>query len=358
MRTPWIDGHCAWAWYNSSTRPNPLPERKSGGDRSTGGAFLSLYSPIAHIGYGEAIVLGLLQGVTEFLPVSSTAHMDIFPQLFFKKDPGAIFSAVVQLGPIIAIIAYFWKDLVKYFKGIMRTNPFKIPPGDTEAKLGWFTALGTIPICIFGLALQHTIENEFRSLYYVSASLIVLALVLWWAERTATQKVRLENLTLRQTQVIGWAQVLALLPGTSRSGVTITAGLFQGLDRESAARFSFLLSIPAITLAGLHELDKLLDTQGLGGETGPYLLGLVVAGLFAFVVIWWFLGYMKEHNTGIFIAYRIVLGVAVLLLLHFHVIKDTHNPLANPTRSQASVSARVAATDPTFPHTLKHAANN
>ena len=294
----------------------------------------------AHIGYGMAVVLGLLQGLTEFLPVSSTAHMDIYPQLLFKMDdPGSAFSAVVQLGPIFAIIAFFWKDLVRYLKGIHRTDPFRIPANDIDAKLGWYTVFGTVPLCVFALLLQKLIDNQFRSLYIVAVGLIVLALILWMAERVGKRTIPLEKLTLKQSQAIGWAQVLALVPGTSRSGVTITAGLFLGLDRESATRFSFLLSIPAITLAGLYKFQHVLRHEGLHGETGPYIVAMIVAGLFAYVVIKWFLGYMRMHNTGIFIAYRIALGVAVLLMLHFHVIHDSH-PLGKVT--PASTLPRVA----------------
>lgn len=302
------------------------------------------------MGFPEAIFLGLLQGLTEFLPVSSTAHMIIYPQIIFKHDPGAIFSAVAQLGPITAIIAFFWGDIVKYLKGILRTNPTRIPAGDIEARLGWFTFFGTIPFCIVGFVLQKKIETEFRSLYYDATSLIVLALLLWYAERTATQHVGLGKMTWRNSQVIGWAQVFAFLPGTSRSGVTITAGLLEGLDRESATRFSFLLSIPAITISGLYELHKQLKLEGLGGDTGPYLVGALVAGVFAFVVIKWFLGYVKEHNTGIFIAYRIALGVAVLLLLHFHVIHD-RPPVEAPAPPVHASSA--SATIHLRPQTVK-----
>jgi undecaprenyl-diphosphatase len=281
-----------------------------------------------HITYLQAIILGLLQGLTEFLPVSSTAHMAIAPQLLFHMDdPGAAFSAVVQLGPIVAIIVYFRTDLVKYIQGIMRhPNPRAIPADDTDAKLGWYVVLATIPIIIFGVLLQHKVETVFRSLYVIAFTLIVLALVLYWAERVGAKQVPLERLTFKESQIIGWAQVLSLIPGTSRSGVTITAGLFQGLDRESAARFSFLLSMPAITAAGLFELVKVIHKTHLGAEAGPYFTGAIVAGLFAYVVIRWFLGYMKEHNTTGFIVYRILLGVAILALLHFHVISD-HNRL-------------------------------
>jgi len=265
----------------------------------------------------QAILLGLLQGVTEFLPVSSTAHMAIVPQLFGMKDPGAAFSAVAQLGPIVAIIAYFRKDLVRYIVGIVRTkSPMKIPADDLDAKLGWYTLLGTIPLAVFGVLLEKKVDKEFRSLYVTAFSLIALALVLVLAEQIGKKNRDLKTLSLADSQKIGWAQILALVPGTSRSGVTITAGLFLGLDRESAARFSFLLSIPAITAAGLYKLIKVLKvSHGLGGQAVPYVLAAVVAGLIAYTVVNWFLGFMKEHSTKAFIIYRIALGIALLALL-------------------------------------------
>jgi undecaprenyl-diphosphatase len=292
---------------------------------------------VPHISWLKAILLGLLQGVTEFLPVSSTAHMAIAPQLLGMNDPGSAFSAVVQLGPIVAIILYFRADLSRYVQGILRTkSPANLRPDDVDARLGWFTLLGTLPLLVFGAALEHKIDTKFRELSLIAVCLIVLALFLWLAERVGQRRIELERMTFPQSQVIGWAQVLALVPGTSRSGVTITAGLFQGLTREAAARFSFLLSIPAITAAGLFKLFRVIQHTHLGAEAGPYLLSAVVAGVFAYGVVRWFMGYMKEHNTGIFIAYRILLGIALLLLLHWGVIKQ---PAQTEPPAQAQPSA-------------------
>ncbi|MGC8666831.1 MAG: undecaprenyl-diphosphatase UppP [Chthonomonadales bacterium] len=283
-----------------------------------------LMDVVIPISYAQAVLLGLLQGLTEFLPVSSTAHMAIAPQILFgMRDPGAAFSAVVQLGPIAAIIWYFRDEVVRYIRGILRTGwVSRVPAEDLDARLGWYTLLGTIPLIIFGVLLEKKIDTVFRSLNIIGTSLIVLGLVLWAAEILGSRRRHLSQMTLRQSQAIGWAQVLALVPGTSRSGVTITAGLFLGLDRESAARFSFLLSIPAITAAGLYKLIKVLKSTHLGPQAGPYLLGAAVAGIFAYVVIRWFLGYMKEHNTALFIGYRIALGILVLALLHAGMVKD------------------------------------
>ena len=273
----------------------------------------------------QAVLLGLLQGLTEFLPVSSTAHMDVIPQLFGQNDPGAAFSAVCQLGPIVAIIAYFRKDLLRYVQGILRTKtPANLTREDVDARLGWYTLIASIPIVIAGVALEKYVDTHFRRLDVVAVALIVLALVLAWAERVGKRAVTLERMTFKQSFVIGMAQILGLVPGASRSGTTITAGLLQGLDRESAARFSFLLSIPAITGAGLYKLVKVIKSHdaALHDDKAKYLLAAVVAGLFAYGVVRWFMGYMKEHNTGIFIAYRIVFGLAILGLFHSGQLKE------------------------------------
>ena len=278
---------------------------------------------VAPVTWGQAVGLGLLQGLTEFLPVSSTAHMAIAPHLLGMDDPGAAFSAIAQLGPIIAIIAYFRNDLIRYAQGVMRTKlPVNAWPEDTDARLGWYTLLGTIPLLIFGVALEHKIDTSFRNLNVIGVALIVLALVLLVAERVSKRNIPLEKMTLAQSQIIGWAQVLALVPGASRSGCTITAGLFQGLDRESAARFSFLLSIPAITAAGLYKLFKQSKSPHLHDVLIPSLIAALVAGAFAYVVIRWFLGYMKEHDTKGFILYRIALGIILLYLVHSHKIEN------------------------------------
>lgn len=309
---------------------------------------LDVVAQLPEISWLQAILLGVLQGLTEFLPVSSTAHMAIAPQLLFgMEDVGAAFSAIVQLGPIVAIIAYFRHDLARYWHGILRSkSPLQIPKDDVDARVGWYTLLGTIPICIFGVLLQKRIDNEFRRLDVIAVALIALAIVLWVAEIIGSRRRKLEGVTLKQSQIVGWAQVLSLVPGTSRSGVTITAGLLQGFDRESAARFSFLLSIPAITLAGLFKLYTTYRDSGLHGSLGPSVLGAIVAGVVAYVIVRWFLGYMKEHSTGVFIGYRIALGLLVLFLLHAGLIKDTHRDAAknNPTNvSRVARSSRVAS---------------
>lgn len=281
---------------------------------------------LPYLSYFKTLVLGFIQGLTEFLPVSSTAHMRIIPALLRWPDPGAAFSAIVQLGPIVAIIAYFRGDIVRYVAGLGRSIQQRIlfPPGDTDARLGWFTVLGTVPLIIFGLTLEKQINGQYRNLYFVAAALIILAFVLLIAESRARQTVTLEKMTFREAMLIGLAQALAIVPGASRSGCTITAGLFLGLNREDAARFSFLLSIPAITLAGLYKLaEAVSEAHGaLGAVVGPYLFGAAVAGVVAYVVIKLFLGYLADerHTTMPFIIYRILLGIALLVLAYFKLV--------------------------------------
>jgi undecaprenyl-diphosphatase len=289
----------------------------------------------------QAIFIGLVEGITEFLPVSSTAHMTVVPQLFGMEDPGAAFSAVVQMGPVLAIIAYFGKDLLRYIQAILRTRtPANIRRDDLDARLGWFAALATLPALVVGYLLHKPIETTFRSLYVIAVSSILFALVLWAAERVGRRNISLEQMTFPQSQGIGWAQVLAVVPGVSRSGITITAGLFAGLDRESATRFSFLLSVPVITAAGLYELlKKALHDPGFREQTGVYLLGTAVAAVSAFAVIHWLLGYVRKHSTMVFIIYRILMGAALIFLLQTGRLKDrTAQDEAVETKTAAQLS--------------------
>jgi undecaprenyl-diphosphatase len=267
----------------------------------------------------------------------------------FGADAGAAFSAVVQLGPIVAIILYFRTDLIKYIQGMVRTkSPGKaITADDIDAKLGWFTLFGTAPLAIAGLLLEHKVDTTFRKPSIMGIALIVLALIMLAAERYGKRNRELSQITFGDSQKIGWAQALALVPGASRSGVTITTGMFLGLDRESAARFSFLLSIPAITAAGIYKLLKVMKHTGLGAEAGVFVLAAVVAGVVAFAVTKWFLGYMKHHNTNVFIAYRIVLGLLLLGLVATHKISNA--PPA-PEPEKAAAPAAQQADDVTTMH--------
>jgi len=256
----------------------------------------------------QAIVLGVVQGVTEFLPISSTAHLRIVPALLGWSDPGAAFTAVIQLGTLVAVLAYFRHDIVSITRGAFRGE-----------KLGWMIAVGTIPVVIFGWLFKHDIETSLRSLYVIAGAMIGLALVLAVAEWLESRRKALRGLEQAgwaDAVVVGFAQAVALIPGSSRSGCTITGALFMGLNRETAARFSFLLSLPAVFAAGIYELIKtrheLLATQ-------EHVHDLVAATVVSFVVgyasIAFLLGYLKRHTTWLFIIYRLALGGLLLALL-------------------------------------------
>jgi undecaprenyl-diphosphatase len=261
----------------------------------------------------QAIVLGLVQGFTEFLPISSTAHLRIVPALLGWSDPGAAYSAVIQLGTVAAVILYFAKDLGRvitaFVKGLIAKKPFETP----DARLAWCVGLGTIPIGIAGLLLKKTIETTFRSLWVMSISLIVLAVVLFVVERIAARRRALNDVSVRDGVVVGLWPAVALIPGSSRSGTTITGALLRGFTREDAARFSFLLSIPATALAGVFELKHLLATPDR-----PILLmtiGTVVSFLSGIASIAFLLRLLRTRTLLGFVAYRVVLGVVLLGLL-------------------------------------------
>ncbi len=267
------------------------------------------------MGLLRAVVLGLVQGITEFLPISSTAHLRITPELFGWQDPGAAFDAIIQLGTVAAVLVYFRRDIVQLLRawvdGLQRRDLF----GTTESRLAWFVLVGTLPVVVLGFLFKHAIETSLRSLYVVAGSMIVLALVLAAAERTARHARRLDDMTLKDGWIIGLWQALALVPGSSRSGTTLTGGLWRGLRREDAARYSFLLSIPATTAAGLFELRHLrhASTPFTGTELA---VAAVVAFLSGMLAIGGLLRYLRTRTTMVFVVYRLLLGALLLSLLH------------------------------------------
>ena len=270
----------------------------------------------------EAIVLGITQGLTEFLPISSTAHLRIVPAFAGGEDPGAAFTAVTQLGTMAAVLLYFRDDLSRIARAWLRSLRDPAARRDHDARLGWYIVLGTIPIGIFGIAFKDQIETGARDLYLIGVALIVLGFVLLAAERVGRKDREIKDITKRDGITVGFAQALALIPGVSRSGATISAGLFLGLDRTSAARFSFLLSVPAVVLSGLLEFVSILN-----GSDGEHVgLGaLAVATLLAFIVgyasIAFLLRYLSNHSTIVFVVYRVALGALVLVLVSSGTIK-------------------------------------
>jgi undecaprenyl-diphosphatase len=260
----------------------------------------------------EAIVLGLVQGLTEFLPISSSGHLRIVPALVGWEDPGAAFTAVIQLGTMAAVLVYFRRDLWAICAAWVRElrRPFR--ELSHEARLGWFIVLGTIPISIFGVVFSHQIESGARDLYLIGSALILFSFVMLLAERVGSQRRELAEMDVRDGLFVGLAQALALIPGVSRSGATISAGLLRGFDRAAAARYSFLLSVPAVVLSGLFELREVGD--GEGASAAATIIATLVAFVSGYAAIAWLLRYLATHSMGIFVAYRIPLGVLVLVL--------------------------------------------
>lgn len=267
----------------------------------------------------EAVVLGLVQGLTEFLPISSTAHLRLVPALLGWGDPGAATSAIIQLGTAIAVLTFFWSDLLRllraFVRGIVSGRPFE----DPQARLAWYIGIGTIPIGICGLLFKEFIETSARSLYLIAGSLIGLALLLALAERISAFQRDLSSIKLKDSLLVGLAQALALIPGSSRSGTTITAGLFLGLTREAAATFSFLLSVPAVVTSALFQMYEVRHSLSGVGAINLFVATFVSAWS-GFAAIAFLLRYLRTHNTSIFIWYRLLIGGLILFLLYRQVI--------------------------------------
>ena len=293
------------------------------------------------IGTGEAILLGLVQGLTEFLPVSSSAHLRIVGELFGSGDPGAAFTAITQLGTETAVLLYFRRDIkrialawwaaVRGAYGTDWRSRAGMPacrPADHDALMAWFIALGTVPIVVLGLAFQDAIERPFRNLWLVALTLAVFALVLGWADRRGAKSRPLQELTPRHALAFGFWQALALVPGVSRSGGTITGGLLMGYTREAAARYSFLLAIPAVFGSGLFQLAKNAGDFGEAGTPGfgATLIATLVAFVVGYVVIIAFLKIVSTFSYAPFVYYRLGLAALVVLLLLTGVLEPTAVP--------------------------------
>jgi undecaprenyl-diphosphatase len=266
------------------------------------------------LGYAKVAVLGVVQGITELMPISSTAHMRIVPALLGWQDPGSAFSAAMQMAALAAVIAYFWRDVRDILVGSLSALAQR-DFADRELRLAFGIIIGTIPIGLGGLALAKTLNtcgSPLRSLWVVGAACILMGLLLALAEVIARHQRSFERVGLLDCLVVGIAQVGALIPGVSRSGSTLTAALFLGFRREEAARFSFLLGLPAIALAGLKELAELRHA-GLDAHGWAVLsLGLLVASVSAFVAIWGLLRVLKRYSAWPFAVYRAILGIVLL----------------------------------------------
>ena len=264
----------------------------------------------------QAVILGMVQGLSEFIPISSTAHLKIVPVALGWGDPGVAFTAVIQLGSIVSVVWYFWSDLTKITVGACKsiiTSDYHSP----DLKIAVGMGLGTIPIVFLGLGIKVFIpdfdNSPVRSTAAIAIASIVMALLLSIAEQTGSRKRNFEKLDIKDGILMGMAQTLALIPGVSRSGSTITGGLFIGLERATAARFSFLLGLPAITLAGLVELKTLLD-EGFGGVgLVPTITGVLSAIIFSYFAIAWLIKYLETQDTWIFVWYRLTFGILILI---------------------------------------------
>ncbi|GAA0204560.1 undecaprenyl-diphosphate phosphatase [Corynebacterium riegelii] len=263
----------------------------------------------------QVVVLSIVQGLTEFLPVSSSGHLRIVSQLFWGQDAGASFTAVIQLGTEAAVLVFFakdiWRILTAWFAGLF--NPYK---RGLDYRMGWMVIVGTIPVGVAGLLLKDLIRENFRNLWITATVLILFSLVFIVAERIGTKKRGFEELTMRDAIVMGLWQCLALIPGVSRSGGTISGGLLLNLDREVATRFSFLLAIPAVLASGLFSLPDAFAPQAGQAATGMQLLvGTGIGFVLGYVSIAWLLKFVSHHSFAWFAAYRIPLGILVMILL-------------------------------------------
>ncbi len=262
----------------------------------------------------QAIIYGIIQGLTEFLPISSTAHIRIVPAFFGWADPGAGFTAITQIGTLIAVLVYFRHDILRMTRAGIVSAIHLRPMETPDSRMAWYIGIGTIPIVIAGLAFKTAIETTLRSLYVISATLIILALVLWLAEVVSKRRRRAADATLRDALLIGIGQACALIPGVSRSGITITTGLFMHFTREDAARFSFLLSIPSVLLSGVYQLWSLRHELGSGLGI-DLVIAVIVSGIVGYASIEFLLRYLRTRSSAIFIIYRIALGIVILILL-------------------------------------------
>ncbi|MES0372135.1 MAG: undecaprenyl-diphosphate phosphatase [Mariprofundaceae bacterium] len=263
----------------------------------------------------QAMALALIQGLTEFLPISSSAHLALVPLLSEWPDQGLAFDCVVHLGTLTAVIIYFRTELSGMTKGFGKTIAARSMTVDREGQMAWFIGLATIPVGIAGLVFKDVIENELRSIEVIAYASIVFGLLLWWADRTGKRRKQDDAWTLKDAMFIGLAQAIALIPGTSRSGITMTAALMLGYTRKAAARFSFLLSIPVITLAGGLKIKEWIEEPNHTVAISELLIGYTVSAISAYICIHYFLKFLDRTGMGPFVIYRVLLGLILLWMV-------------------------------------------
>jgi undecaprenyl-diphosphatase len=271
---------------------------------------------VSAMSWWQVVVLAVVQGLTEFLPVSSSGHLAIVSRLFFAGDAGASFTAVSQLGTEAAVLVYFARDIVRILKAWFNGLVVK-SHRNTDYRLGWYVIIGTIPICILGLFFKDEIRSGVRNLWVVATALVAFSAVIALAEFLGRQSRHIKELNFRDALVVGFAQTLALIPGVSRSGSTISAGLFMGLDRELAARFGFLLAIPAVFASGLFSIPDAFHpvTSGMSATGSQLVAATLIAFVIGLAAVAWLLRFLVRHSMYWFVGYRVVVGVAVLILL-------------------------------------------
>lgn len=268
------------------------------------------------MGWFEAIILAIVQGLTEFLPISSSAHIRIFGEMLGTGDPGATFTAIIQIGTELAVLVYFWKDIVRIIRAWFGSLRGSVAKNDPDARMGWLIIIGSIPIVVLGFVLQDVIRSSFRSLWLVAAMLILFGIILGLADVLSRRTKTLTNLTWKDGLVYGGAQALALIPGVSRSGGTITAGRLMGYDRPSAARYAFLLAIPAVLGSGGYEvLTAFRDPDVAAIAWGPTLLATVISFVVGWLVIAFLMKWVETRSFMPFVLYRIGLGTLLMVLL-------------------------------------------
>ena len=274
----------------------------------------------------EAILLGAVEGFTEFLPVSSTGHLTILENVlgYSTDDPDVTaFTAIIQVGAVAATIFFLRRDIVRILRAWFRGLASREQRGNLDYRFGWAVLLGSLPIAIVGLAFKDQIETTLRSLWFVAGALILWSGVMWFADSRATQERHEEDVTWRDTLIIGLVQCLALVPGVSRSGATMSAGLLRGIDRVAVTRLSFFLSIPALTGAGILQTIDEFDRISAGVGWGPTLLATAVSFVVALAAVSWLLRYIARHTYSVFIVYRVGLGVLLVALLSSGVLSPT-----------------------------------
>jgi undecaprenyl-diphosphatase len=265
----------------------------------------------------QVVVLSIVQGLTEFLPISSSSHLAIVSRVFFTGDAGASFTAVSQLGTEVAVLVYFGRDIGRILKAWFNGLFVKSHRDNLDYRMGWYVIIGTLPIVVLGVAFKEVIRGEVRNLWVIATAMLVFSAVIALAEYIGKQTRHVEQLTWKDGLLVGLAQCLALVPGVSRSGSTISAGLFLGLDRELSARFGFLLGIPAVLASGLFSLPDAFHpvTEGMSATGAQLLVSVVIAFVVGYAAIAWLLRFVATHAMYWFVGYRVVLSLVVMALL-------------------------------------------